>query len=309
MNRPAVSIIIPAYKTEQFIGQCLDSVFGQVGAPPFEVIVVDDCSPDRSAEIASTYPLRLIRHDLNGGLSAARNTGISAAHGEYLLFVDSDDTLAPDALARLWRHVDAHPGVDMVYGRIQAIGGDPLMAKYLDLDHTGMREFDDDQKRIRRVHAQVTEMAQGHLVNRGWLTDNNLFFTEGIIHEDFDWHLRAYGRVRSYAAELGEPFYRYLVREASITGQQTLERKRSIVYGILEREIPRMAKLDRSAMLLLTRAIVYIKDYEENETQYQRVIDAIRNHPTTRWWHRLATFMYRYADKRIPRGILIHSLR
>lgn len=312
MSAPAISVIVPAYCTERFIGACLDSVFGQTDAPAFEVIVVDDCTPDRSAEIASKYPVRLLHHDTNRGLSAARNTGINAAKGDYLLFVDSDDTIAPDTLTRLWNHVTAHPGVDMVYGRIEPVGGDPLMKNYLSLDRSGIREFDDSQAGVRRVHAQVPEMAQGHLVRRKWLIENGLLFTEGLIHEDFDWHIRAFGKVGSYAAELGAPFYFYRVHEASITGRQKPERKRRIVYGILEREIPRIDRLDRPAMLLLTNAVIYIKQdgtTADDDLQYRRVLTAIAKHPSARLWHRLALFMYRFSHLRIPRGILINALR
>ena len=91
------SVIIPAYNAADTLAACLNSVNGS-GA---EVIVIDDGSSDGSLSVVSGYPdVKLIRQE-NKGVSAARNVGIAAASGEYLLFVDADDTVFPDAISRL----------------------------------------------------------------------------------------------------------------------------------------------------------------------------------------------------------------
>lgn len=92
---PQVSIIVPVYNTEPFLRQCLDSILGQT-LTGIEVIVVNDGSPDGSQAIIDEYAardprIRIIRHDRNRGLGAARNSGVAMARGEYLGFVDSDD--------------------------------------------------------------------------------------------------------------------------------------------------------------------------------------------------------------------------
>lgn len=97
--KPLVSVIIPVYKTEQYIHQSVNSVLAQTYAN-LEVILVDDGSPDRCGEICDAYAskdsrIRVI-HKENGGLSSARQAGISAATGEYLFIVDSDDWIEPD---------------------------------------------------------------------------------------------------------------------------------------------------------------------------------------------------------------------
>jgi len=94
MNKPLVSIIIPVYKVESYLNQCIDSVINQTYTN-IEIILVDDGSPDRCPEICDEYAkndsrVRVI-HKENGGNSDARNVGIKNSHGEYLLFVDSDD--------------------------------------------------------------------------------------------------------------------------------------------------------------------------------------------------------------------------
>jgi glycosyltransferase involved in cell wall biosynthesis len=101
---PEVSVIIPVYNTEQFLGDCLDSVLAQTFTD-FEIIAVDDGSTDKSAAIVEQFAAKdnriVIIHQENKGLSEARNTGIKAACGNWITFVDSDDMLAPRFLQKL----------------------------------------------------------------------------------------------------------------------------------------------------------------------------------------------------------------
>lgn len=101
---PLLSIIVPVYKVEAFLPGCLDSILGQTFRD-FELILVDDGSPDRCGEICEEYAgkdsrIRVI-HKKNGGLSSARNAGIEVARGAWLGFVDSDDTIAPNCYETL----------------------------------------------------------------------------------------------------------------------------------------------------------------------------------------------------------------
>lgn len=102
---PAISVIIPVYKVEPYLDACVSSVVGQTFSD-LEILLVDDGSPDRCPELCDAWaqkdPRVRVIHQENGGLSAARNTGIGAAKGEFLAFVDSDDMLEPDALRRAW---------------------------------------------------------------------------------------------------------------------------------------------------------------------------------------------------------------
>lgn len=100
----SISIIIPAYNVERYLGQCLDSVFHQ-GLDDFEVILVDDGATDGSPQIcdeyAARYPQIRVVHQENKGLSGARNTGINHAKGQYVYFVDADDFLVPGSLCKV----------------------------------------------------------------------------------------------------------------------------------------------------------------------------------------------------------------
>ena len=104
-----MSIIIPIYNVEPYILECLQSVANQTIEDKLECILVDDCGTDNSVSVAEeflkTYSgaihFELLHHQKNGGLSAARNTGVRASHGEYLYFLDSDDTIIPRCSNRL----------------------------------------------------------------------------------------------------------------------------------------------------------------------------------------------------------------
>ena len=97
-----ISIIVPVYKVEKYIGQCVESILSQTYTD-FELILVDDGSPDRSGAICDAYaerdPRVRVIHKENGGVSSARNVGLDVAKGEYVTFVDSDDWLSPSFLA------------------------------------------------------------------------------------------------------------------------------------------------------------------------------------------------------------------
>lgn len=101
---PSVSVIVPIYKVEEYIARCLDSIKAQ-SFTDFEVIMIDDGTPDCSAEIAEQYtddPRFKLFHQKNAGLGAVRNRGLTLARGEYIAFVDSDDAVKPDHLEKLY---------------------------------------------------------------------------------------------------------------------------------------------------------------------------------------------------------------
>lgn len=103
----SVSVIIPAYKARKFLGECLESI-GSQSRLPEEVLVIDDCSPEPVEDIIADFsgrpgypPLRLLKHEVNRGQAAARNTGMKASRTEWLAFLDCDDLWAPNHLEHL----------------------------------------------------------------------------------------------------------------------------------------------------------------------------------------------------------------
>ena len=110
MNQPKISVVVPVYKVEEFLPQCIESILSQTYTN-FRVVLVDDGSPDRCGAICDEYALKDSRitviHQVNGGVTRARATGVNASgECDYITFVDSDDSLPPTALQTLCALVD-----------------------------------------------------------------------------------------------------------------------------------------------------------------------------------------------------------
>ena len=130
--RPKVSIIVPIYNVEPFIDECVKSILAQT-LEDIEIILVDDGSTDASGKIADSYALndqriKVIHRD-NGGLGPARNSGIEAATGLYLGFVDSDDWIDPSMYAVLFSKAD-ESGYDAVYSGMKVVANGRLLDDY-----------------------------------------------------------------------------------------------------------------------------------------------------------------------------------
>jgi glycosyltransferase involved in cell wall biosynthesis len=119
MSGPPVSVIIPAYNGERYLGAAIDSVLAQEPAPG-EVIVVDDGSTDGSAMIAERYgpPVVVVRQP-RGGNAVARNRGLEVARGDNIAWLDADDLWTADSLGRRLALLEAEPEIDIVWGRVE----------------------------------------------------------------------------------------------------------------------------------------------------------------------------------------------
>lgn len=112
MTSPSISIVVPVYRCEEHLARCLDSLIAQT-FQDFEVILVDDASPDDSLAVAEAYEGKLprctiLRHDVNKGVAEARNTGVRAATGDWIGFVDADDAALPTMLETLLQLASQH---------------------------------------------------------------------------------------------------------------------------------------------------------------------------------------------------------
>lgn len=132
MNQPLITVIIPIYKVEQYLRECVDSVLAQT-YQNLEVYLVDDGSPDRCGEICDEYAASDSRvkviHQENAGLSEARNSAIDVCTGEYLFFVDSDDYIDQDTIATLYQELTANDA-DMAVTGLQSFYENGKIVKY-----------------------------------------------------------------------------------------------------------------------------------------------------------------------------------
>lgn len=176
------SIIIPVYKAEDFIGDCLTSVLEQT-VTDFEVICVDDGSPDGSAEVVEGFARRdsrvlLLRKD-NGGASSARNMGYEAASGEFVSFVDADDYVSSDFLRVLLDSAETQDA-DIALGNKYVDHGKRTVARTPILKEgllTGSGFFKQGILNRSAPHAK--------LIRRAFLEKHGIRFLEGITYEDY----------------------------------------------------------------------------------------------------------------------------
>ncbi|MFE9097685.1 CDP-glycerol glycerophosphotransferase family protein [Streptomyces sp. NPDC007264] len=223
---PRLSVIVPIYDVERYLPACLDSLAAQT-FQDFEVLMVDDGSPDGSAAIAETYAardprFRLIRKE-NGGLGAARNTGMAhmAAESEFLTFVDSDDLIPPDAYRLMTGSLD-DTGSDFATGNVFHLKGEKSWQVPL------MRMLAGEARQrthISRYGKLVADrIACNKVFRRTFWEKNGFAFPEGRLYEDTPVTMRAH-----YLAEtvdvISEPCYYWRLREGesapSITQRRT----------------------------------------------------------------------------------------
>ncbi|MDP2809868.1 MAG: glycosyltransferase [Rhodocyclaceae bacterium] len=191
---PLLSLIVPVYNVAPYLPQCLESLCA-LTPPADEIIVVDDGSTDDCPRILTEFAARLpqmrvIRQE-NSGLSAARNTGLDAARGKYLAFVDSDDFVEPDAYAEALRLAEEEQ-LDMVLlnADYHFEGRQADYAIYADAEVTGIvpgREW----LRQRLRAGRLLHMVWMHLYRRDFIEANCFRFVPRLIHEDVIWTTRA----------------------------------------------------------------------------------------------------------------------
>lgn len=223
-----ISVIIPVYNVEKYLLRCLDSVAGQtifVSDPSVEVqcILVDDCGTDSSMSIAREYvgsytgPVQwiVVKHTHNRGLAAARNTGLDMATGDYVMFVDSDDSLPSESLQSMSKAIHLHPGVDLIQGI--ALFSDrevfPPAIKLHNLESLSGVEYTDKAGEAFNyfITYRLPGEAWAKLVRRQFLIDYDLQFLEEIrMFEDWEWCFRM-TQLASKAVLVHTPTYNYAV--------------------------------------------------------------------------------------------------
>lgn len=217
-----ISIIIPVYKVSAYIERCLQSVMNQTYSG-FECILVDDASPDDSMAIAErmiadyqgNIRFKVVHHEKNRGLSAARNTGTDAATGDYILYIDSDDEITVDCIEKLLRpvmedgtiemvqgnHVEEREGLETIYNK----GSNPL-------------RISTNQEVSKQLfkHHHIFGSAWNKLLKRSFAERCQLIFKEGLLFEDKLWMFYMQKHLE-HVYICNDVTYYYHVRPDSIT--------------------------------------------------------------------------------------------
>lgn len=224
-----LSIIVPIYNVEKYLPKCVDSLLNQdLSSEDYEIILVDDGSPDRCGEIcdeyAASYPNVKVVHRENGGLSAARNSGIEAASGEYVQFVDSDDYLEPNVLKTLVDKMESD-NLDVLRFNYQNVN-----ERYVVFEPNKVsKPFVDYRDEICDGLTFLTERlgmacyAVQFMIRRNLL--GGCVFKEGIFFEDMEWTPRLLLKSQRVTST-GMMVYNYLMRQGSIARSVDKEKKR-----------------------------------------------------------------------------------
>ena len=225
-----VSIIIPLYNVENYVIDSLKSAFAQTYSD-IDFLLVDDCSTDHTMQIVEEYVLnhprreaiRIIHHDKNLGLSAARNTGLEKACGEYVYFMDSDDEITEDCIENLYQAI-SDSGADWVMGNIELQGASSQHIKKV-LE----RQIEGEEIFLSYLNQEWLEAACNKLLRRTFLIENELTFVSGLLHEDVLWsyHLAKVSKKVKFIQNKG---YIYKVREGSITSTKVKKRVESFAF-------------------------------------------------------------------------------
>lgn len=238
-----VTIVIPVFNVAPYIGDCLRSVMRQTYMGSIECLLVDDCGTDDSINIAErmiaeydgTIIFRILHHEGNRGLSAARNTGTFHATGDYLYYLDSDDVITEDCIETLMRIVAEHPDVEMVQGnacRHYAQKEPMVLVKEITVP---LAETNDEVRRCYYQLGQFYVNVWNKLLRRDFVIKNNLLCKEELLFEDNLWifYLQKY---LSKAAFVLDITYHQKKRPGSITS--SIDKKtKGLYYSIIYREI------------------------------------------------------------------------
>lgn len=255
-----ISIIIPVYNVESYIVECLDSVVSQLDES-MEVICVNDGSPDNSKAIITQYEDRF--HNVkcidrtNGGLSAARNTGIKAAQGEYLVLLDSDDWLAENVLNRLYEIAKGND-LDVLVGNTRWIFPEKKrVEKHMSFSMIpevtdGISAF------VELMNSEIyVPMAYNYVCKRKFIIENDLFFKEGLIYEDELWTPQVLLKAERVLGS-NTIHYNYLQRGNAITSSAASELKGDSFFYV-SMQLLRFAEATKNRLLksnLLYRASI-----------------------------------------------------
>lgn len=248
------SIIIPIYNVEKYLSECIESVIKQK-FDDYEVILVDDGSTDNSGQIADKYAavndkIRII-HQNNGGLSAARNTGLNYCVGEYVIFLDSDDFLVDGSLNALSIEIKKY-APDIIAGYGKRFSKDSALQEGVAF-RTNLEKITTGRIFYAKALYQnrLTVGAPYYVYNRNYLAKHNFRFMNSLLHEDELWN----PIVLYYAERVVDFKFRYycyrcdnsssITRDLSKAFQRALDRKK--IAEILSEKFKNCNKKDDDA--------------------------------------------------------------
>lgn len=226
-----ISIIVPVFKVEEYLDECVRSVLSQSDGS-FELILVDDGSPDRCPQMCDEWkqkdPRIVVIHKANGGLSDARNVGLHAAQGDYVWFVDSDDWIATDAVENIKKTIYACSYPDVVVTQLYE-SKNGIVGQY-----GSYTKFPDypmiitNQRFVCEGYPVLPSVR--YIMKKCFMRDNKLAYIKGILHEDLPFSHMLISSAKRVAL-MPEFTYYYRIREGSIARSVSIRSCYSLIIG------------------------------------------------------------------------------
>lgn len=267
-NQIKVSILVPVYKAENYIKACFDSILAQDYPGPLECIFVDDCGGDKSIPIIhgeiekyeSNIDFRIIYHESNKGVATSRNTLIKNATGDYFFFLDADDELRPCCISKLVEQTEEQK-YDLVLGNHVVVGVRQPIPSLLFEKKTILNKCE-----ISSSFAQERWPVFPHnkLCRRQFIIDNELYFKDGIIHEDILWSFMLSCTAKSMCV-IPTITYNYYMRDHSITSpDNNVVRWESyeIVWAEMNKYMVDHQQVNHNTLSYLNTYLIYILGYK-----------------------------------------------
>lgn len=231
MGNPKISIIVPVYKVENYLDKCVESILNQT-VKDFELILVDDGSPDNCPKICDEYLLKDSRvkviHKENGGLSDARNAGIKEAKGDWLSFIDSDDFIAPDMIETLLSNAENENADIAVCDAVLFKDGE----KPAFTDSTKKTVMDSTEAQGKMINERLFVVNTWNKIYKKSLFDD-ITFPKGKLYEDLATTYKLLDKSKKVVYINGKK-YAYLQRATSIMGQTGYKMKADKVEIVAE---------------------------------------------------------------------------
>lgn len=289
-----LSIIVPIYNVEDYLEECLESLYN-IKNIELEIILVNDGSKDNSFKIMEKfkdmYPEKTVLiNKENGGLSSARNAGMKAAAGEYISFIDSDDFIDVDEFERFFKEGQKDK-LDVIVGNMRYYTpektGDPLFRSDM-IKNSGILKGVDFFWELFQKHKCFREEVVDDIYRREFLLKNDIWFNENIVHEDSEFTPLVYLKAEK-VRYIDRAFYFYRQRTGSIMNKVS---EKSIVSleSICERFFDEYKKLDSakgkevlSALILSFYSVVVYKryngagDWKRVHKRYKELYSALKN--------------------------------
>lgn len=302
-DTPLVSVIVPVYNVEQYIDDCLNSI-RQQSYSNLEIIIVEDCSTDNSNAAIKTHledkRVKVIHHEVNSGLSAARNTGIDAATGEFIMFVDSDD-LIDSNLVQLCVQSAVESKAEVVLFHEKPFNDGTDISR-LDKPYSNKAHFKfvKPEDYFKYQHFAWLKFIKADLIH-----NNSLKFPVGYYYEDWPFHWEL-GFIAPSMVEIDNGVYHYRQRKNSITASKDLKLIHTFSSDRLVIEIAERYSASIAVKATLSKKIYdgiwYVIIMIDNEHLKEAVIAANEHLHATREYHSSTYLLLKHK-------ILISALR